>query len=379
MAGRRSRTIVEHRPVRFLQIPRSWKVGGVVFRPRGWVAQRARAAPGTNPAFTRERAISTAEQAESATVELRVAIKPEGRRDQGSEADAIQRARDAIALLRFYQRRSLRAVDLDAQQFGLVPDISSEVEDYWQEVGDGTVLPAWQRHGNLADFEFSAKHVHAFWRDPRFRWLESLLGAHRGLADMETRVLEAIRILGRQSRSTEVALRLVLFATVIEVLFGERVQSSDPSTFSRDRQHRVARRASYLGCLYPERPHGPTRGSCFYLETMSTKALFSMMSDYQKRGRGNLCTYYWELRRLMDLRNAVVHDGRWDLREHRVGQYAYLVEGLLEATIEWARSRSRPSLDMLDGEIAAFTRQPAAGARGRHEPSRHVRPGQSLP
>lgn len=125
-----------HMPVLNLLVPRLWRVGRVTFRPRGWLRRRiAKLGEGTEGTerWFYDDALVPLREWRWATAEVTMPTDARGAADFYASRDAI---RDAIAVLRLYQRAVAPLHDMDIQTFGLVADIGSDLAYSWQTTGD---------------------------------------------------------------------------------------------------------------------------------------------------------------------------------------------------------------------------------------------------
>lgn len=333
-----------HFPVVGLMVPKRWRVGTVLFHPAGRLAERLARdvaafvsdVPGVDVAKELLAERSALIRSASASVRAR------------DLADAREAARDAVAVLRLYQRTTNPRWSFDTQTFGLAADIGAALEEYFV-TGRGQLPGHGARWtGVLADFTFHGRHVDAFRDDPRFAFLDdSLRVAPADRSDIQRRILTSLRVLNQATVMIPEPVRIVLLAVAIEILLNDEGEL-------RGATYRLTQRAAYLWCGYPDDRHGPKRPPCLYLEARSEPALDNAIADRQKRGESAVCSYFESVYGLFADRNGVLHQGRQDFPRQAATVREGRVDGVLLATIDWA-SRSRATdLRPLDAEIPAL-------------------------
>ena len=153
-----------------LEVPAAWKVGDATFRPSRW---RAESYPSTeHPMPTVAACLWSYADAWSkktpaleqpyATVEVRTRPReqicsPPTKARARTLDEARERARDAIAVLRLYQRARYIPVDNEIQTFGLVGDIGAEPAIHWTVGRGGPPLMGGRWHGVIAQWTSSQR------------------------------------------------------------------------------------------------------------------------------------------------------------------------------------------------------------------------------
>ena len=151
----RGEAITFHFPVVNLQMPTSLVVGDVTFRPGAAFDQLIDAS--SELISGTERAEFNKRQREKQDARWAVAEV-----EAASLDDARTTARDAIAVLRLYQRSRYRYVSVERQTFGLTPDVGRSVEDHWVSRDGRVVGPGFQVHGILSDWTFKEADILEF-------------------------------------------------------------------------------------------------------------------------------------------------------------------------------------------------------------------------
>lgn len=339
-----------HFPVPNLDVPIAWRVGRAWFRPRGWLARnidrRSASTTTASADWLVERVRTDVGALDCATVETR-----------GTSLEAARaRARDAVAVLRLYQRARYPGVSLDQQTFGLPADLTSGREDHWSMQTHGFPGAGWKRHGVLAPWSFTVADARAFRRDPRFQFLHAAFVA-RPPDELHRRATIAVQARDSARVSLPPSLRIITLAVVLEAMLGD--------DDSHERAHRIARRLAYLECGQPDSRCGRDRPACVYLASRTTSEVERKVDQWRAAGHHGLCSEYWAVRALFRDRNAAVHAGR-TFGERAASNHAYRADRWLLAALEWAsqQDNSQASLGLasLDAEVEA------AVARGLVEP-----------
>lgn len=346
---------VFHFPVLNLDVPVAWKVGRARFRPRGWLAKyvdRRSAMHVQAPVdWYVERVRSNISALDCATVEA-----------PGTSLEvARSRARDAVAVLRLYQRARHPRLSFDRQTFGLPADLVSGHEDHWVVRADGSPGAGWNRHGVIASWSFSLADAKAFPSDPRFAFVNAGLVARRP-NELQRRTILAIQARDSARVSLPASLRIITTAVVLEAMLGD--------DDSHERAHRIARRLAYLECGQPDSRCGRDRPACFYLASRTIAEVERNVDHWRAAGHHGLCSEYWTVRDLFADRNSAVHQGR-EFTEKTASQHAHRADGWLLAALAWASqqddSQAVLGLARLDAEVEAAVARglvspPAPGA-----------------
>ena len=216
-----------HMPVLNLLVPRLWRVGRVTFRPRGWlrrrVAKLGEGAEGTRRWFYDEAQVPLREW-RWATAEVTMPTDAHGAADFDASRDAI---RDAIAVLRLYQRAVVPLDHMDIQTFGLVADIGSDLAYSWQTTGDRLARYGRNMLGVLGEWAFTRAHVDAFLTRPAFAYLDAALRIDEVTRTAwQRRAIASIRALNVATAMLRQPLRVTLQAVALEALLGD---DPDPS------------------------------------------------------------------------------------------------------------------------------------------------------
>lgn len=325
-----------HFPILQLLIPRTLKLGRVTFRPKGWLSELL-ASDTTDRGKNAETWDNLKRQAEGliwSTADI-----------EDADSDAARTTvSDAVSALRLYQRYRYRYVSLESQTFGLGADIYSGVEDSWRTDGTKLIGAGFQTHGIIGGWEFAGADVDAAAEDPLFQQLDRLLATIPGEAtELDRRVLVALRMLGRSTPLLPSSLRVVQLAAALEALLGDEPPGN--------RTHRIALRAAFLTCELDGKPHGPDR-PCPYFGCWTFKQLKRGMTATAAIGRGALCSAYWDIRELQELRNTVLHRALTDVErpESAEGQ----VDDVLRDLLRWRRQGPRrDSIADLDRDVRA--------------------------
>ena len=334
-----------HFPVPNLDVPVGWRVGRAWFRPRGWLARhidrRSVITAKASDDWYVERVRTDVGALECATVETR-----------GTSLEAARaRARDAVAVLRLYQRARYPQVSLDQQTFGLPADLISGHEDHWAIQTDGFPGAGWKRHGVLAPWSFTVADAREFHSDPRFQFLHAAFVA-RPPDELHRRATVAVQARDSARASLPPSLRIITTAVVLEAMLGD--------DDSHERAHRIARRLAYLECGQPDSRCGRDRPACFYLASKTIAEVDRGIAQWRAAGHHGVCSEYWLVRDLFRDRNAAVHTGR-TFSEKVASDHAYRADRWLLAALEWASRqvdvRGSLRLASLDTEVEAVVAQ----------------------
>jgi hypothetical protein len=356
----RPRAVTYHFTVQHLQVPEAWHVGRVVFRPRGWLAKRIDA--GLTRAHVPARVVEVFKQEMDAltwaTADIAVTASDTDHKSGSAESIAREAVRDAIAVLRLYQRRRYRRVSVEHQTFGLGPDVAAVRETSWATSRGRMPRLTGRWHGVLGDWSFREVDLAAYPVDPRFAYLDTALCVpDESRTDWQQRAVSAARTMDRATANVAEGLRVVLAAMALEVLLGEHPASDSPGGTKNIGSHLVIRRAAYLTCRDASGvPHGQGRPACFFLTLKSAAKVTQWMSDLYDRDEPNACSYYLDVAAVFDSRNAFLHHG-WDGFRPGAGELTqgHVDEVMLHA-LDWVIARGASTLNQLDQEIDALPR-----------------------
>ena len=235
-------------------------------------------------------------------------------------------------------------------------DMGSVVEPRWftdrrgQHRGMGL-----QSHGVGPSWSFRGADIAAFRADPRFQFLAAALtaGDNNPPDSWQARALAAIRTWGLSTLMQRPATRIVLLATALEGLLGNKYVPSARATGG----HVLARRAAYIWCGYrsqpaiePHRPGG--RPTCGFLSGTTDPRHDPAL--YHPQRHLWACSWYGDIRTLYDDRNAAVHgaDQRWDLKTARV--HGWDASEVILATLGWITETGSTSISDVDDAIATL-------------------------
>lgn len=332
--------VEHHLPVANLDLPGRLTVGRATFRQRGWLASHIAARRGTGrgavPGLLFDLVTKEVGSLDCATVSVVAA----------SVEEARPQARDAVAVVRLYQRARYPRIPLDEQTFGLAADVVSRREDYWATTRKRLVGGGGRWHGVLATWSFTKDDVKAFDADPRFAFLQAALIATNP-NEVQRRALLAVQVRDSARVTLPPSLRIIDAAVALEALVGDEK--------SRDKAHRIARRLAYLGCGQPDSRCGRHRLACFYLASKSTDDVMKGIATWNAAGHPGICSEYWRTRELFDDRNHAVHEGR-AFSEDEARDRVYQADQHLLSFLDWAAqlhptARSK-GIEALDAEVA---------------------------
>lgn len=354
----RRRRMSVHFVVPNLIVTRPWRIGPTIISPPGRVLDRAEAqhAAGRLSEMTLDDYRKHLGDRQWATIRV-----PGTYALSTSDASAVdaarETARDVIAILRLFQRARAPGAETDWQTFGLAMDLGSVIEPRWftdprgQHRGMGL-----QSHGVGPSWSFRSADIAAFRADPRFRFLEAALvaGDDNPPDSWQARALASIRTWGLATLMQRPATRIVLLATALEGLLGNKYVPGRRATGG----HVVARRAAYIWCgqgvtqppIEQHRPGG--RAACAFLTT-TTDPRRDPTLLHPTRGLW-ACTWYGDVRTLYDDRNAAVHgaDQRWDVKTART--HAWHTSEVILATLGWITETGSAAISDVDAAIDAL-------------------------
>lgn len=351
------RPITFHIPLSNVTVKRSWDVAGVTFRPAGWLTSHA------------ERSLNRAKRARDVPLET-VEFLMYGVRSVGARAErwataqvtarhpeeARTKVRDAVALLRLFQRGRTR-LKLDSQTFGLPIDVYASREDYVVTPRGQVPRAGFQWEGIVASWDFDRRQMDSFAEDPRIRWIEAAITSPTR-DDLQNRVLTCLRFVNLATILVAPPIRVALRALALEALF------TDDLPPRRDLRHRIARRYAYLTCgrknrwappsVEGDRHRWPERPACLFLEAVA----YSALGDERRRLKSLrvpvMCSWYDESWRLFEDRDEVMHQARSDFSDHDLGWHEINLDVAILAVAEWADASHAGELGHLDNEIEAF-------------------------
>jgi hypothetical protein len=347
-----------HLLVTNLMIPRPWRVGGTTLYPAGHLlASLDRHLASLDPPVPEVLVEDYRRDLRgSPWATIRVpALASGGRLDEEALDRARDAARDVVAVLRLFKRVSHRRISLERQTFGLAVDIGSVSEARWitDRAGRFTGV-GWQRHGILGHWEFVPAALRAYRADPRFAYLDRALS--KGDPDRdewEGRLITAIRTMNVATVMQRPATRIMLLATALEALLGDKFQ---PGGSARGRGHQLARRSAYLWCgsdLTPPSLHRPGgRLACDLLTATGDPK--KVRNLYEKAQRVWACSWYGNARELYDDRNEALHGAAAGFDGNTAAMHEFHLDGVVMAAVDWVIQRRPTSVADLDAEIGAL-------------------------
>lgn len=361
----RSRVTTVHFPVRHLKVPSKWTVGEVTFRRAGHLQRRLERMASTRPDPTRFCADAAAalEGWEWATAE--VVTRSSRPRWQVPVDDLRETVRNAIAVLRLYQRACVPFLDLDDQTFGMVTDVGSETERFWQFDHAGLRWWGLARTGIVAEFEFTRDQAAAFRSRPAFAYLDDALRCRDGRrSSFQKRAIAAVTTLNLASAMLRQPQRVVFQAVALEALLGD--DRSEGRTRGRHQAHPVARRAAFVTCEVDGARLQPGDSACPYLtaderEFFQAPVVRERPSEYWDWP----CTFYWHIREVFDARNTALHTAKDDLPRCTAVRFEDRVDAVILATLDWLVGTRATDIADLDAAIAALpVARPGRSAEG---------------
>ena len=350
----RSRLTAVHFPVRHLKVPTSWPVGEVTFQPAGVLQRRLARMASQRPDPTRFHAEAAAALRgwEWATAQVMTRASPP--RWQVPTDDLRETVRDAIAVLRLYQRECVPYEDLDEQTFGLVSDIGSETERFWQLDRAGLRWWGLARTGVCADFAFTRDHIATFRARPAFAYLDDALRCPDDRrSPFQKRAIAAVRTLNLASAMQRQPQRVILQAVALEALLGDDQSSSRSS--GRHQAHPVARRSAFVTCEVDGARLPAGNQACLCLTADQQE--FFLAPEVKARPRDYWdwpCTYYWHIRQVFDGRNAALHAATDEFPRRTAVRFEGRVDAVILATLDWVATVGATGLADLDDAIATL-------------------------
>jgi hypothetical protein len=338
-----------HLIVTNLTVPRRWRVGSTTLYPAGDLlneldAELARKDPPVRSALDN---VGDVRDFRWATIRVPV-LAPGGRVDEATIDQARDVARDSVAV----QRTLVRRFSLERQTFGLSTDIGSVTEPRWVTDTKGRFTSrGLQLHGIFSHWDFKSADVRAYHADPRFAYLDRALAANSP-DDWQGRAVTAVRTMNVATIMQRPATRIILLATALEALLGNRFQPDAAATGA----HRLAKRAAYLWCgsdVQPPSLHRPgARPACGLLTAASSPRADPTMYDKATRRWG--CSWYGAIRELYDDRNAALHGAASRFDPRAASMHEFNMDHVVLAAVEWVLERRPASIDDLDADIVVL-------------------------
>jgi len=224
-----------HFPVAHLNVAAEWAMAGVTFRPKGWLARHV--AESVSP-LPDDLLAEAAARLDCATVDVHA---------ESLEAARTQ-ARDAVSLLRYYQRFLEPYMATQVARFGLTDEVFVNENLYVRERDDEGYLFGVGVAGRPGPFEFGVGYVTDFNYEPGLTVLAGSLAA-ASPTDWQRRFRTCLRFLGHAALVDEQQLRIVLLAAGIEVLLADGSMARPPQgTPKGTTADEVARRCAYVAC-----------------------------------------------------------------------------------------------------------------------------------
>ncbi len=278
----------------------------------------------------------------------------------GGADEAIPLIETALAALRAVQHIENPMSAHRIQTFGLPGQTTTALLSYYNLSG---AAPGWQRVGVLGGWPFS-EDTHSKWsQDPGYRFLDQALKrSDDRRTPLQRRAIVAIEQLSQAWLTWQPDIALLSFVMALEALLGE------PDDFAK--KFRLARRVSYFTCGMPKTrryidekcPACPFMAMPLDRKGKPGAALDEVMRVVAESGaRGTACTYFFDVLRLYNTRNAIVHGNRPDLDlTHRGVDRAawFIVAYLLHPVLSWFAQHPDAELTALDEEIAALPVMP---------------------
>jgi hypothetical protein len=170
--------------------------------------------------------------------------------------EAMRQVTDALAVLRVVQRWRYPMVNVRSQTFGLPGQVTRATLDYL----DLTATPGvGGRHvGAGTGWTFRDTDHDAWISEPPFRFLhEALIRSYQERTSLQRRALIAIDLFSQAWLSWQPDTALLSGVMALEVLLGDQADQA--------KKFRVARRASYFMCGWPNHRYSDGRPACPYL------------------------------------------------------------------------------------------------------------------
>ena len=146
--------------------------------------------------------------------------------------------------------------------------------------------------------------------------------------------------------------RIVLLATALEALLGDRFQ---PSASAKGRGHQLARRAAYLACGWEPGPpglHRPGgRAACAFLMAKDPRHDPNL---HNPELRIWACSEYGDMRQLYDDRNAALHGAATGFDAGTARRHQFHLDHVVVEALSWVSQRRPISIGELDHEIVSL-------------------------
>ena len=323
-----------HFPVVQLDVAAEWAVAGVTFRPKGWLARHVTECGGN------ERLGEVLARFDCATVDVYAE----------SQDAARTRARDAVGLLRYYQRYLRVYTTAQESRFGLTDEVFVNDDMSVREKDGRVVSHSVGTVGRGGHFEFGAGHIDYFNYAPGLTVLSESLAETAG-TDWQQRFRSCLRFLGHAALIDEQQLRIVLIAAGLEVLLADgsmaRPRVGVPKGMTADE---VARRCAYLACGTkgaPEDRPGHPQCDPDFCPALTIADRNKRTTVAKRRGaqdRYARCEAFVYAQRLFDDRNSVLHQGRDDFQRTDATQHAVFADRVVLSAARWVKSSGAKAL-----------------------------------
>jgi hypothetical protein len=338
----------------YLSVPVAWQVGRATFRPPGWLERQVQ----RDVQSVRIDARGFPLEPLKDTPWSSASVWTERSRDDVLNIDREREmVRDSIALARLYQRACLPVENLDAQTFGLAPDVTSDSEYHWKSDYKGYAGHGWSKIGILGPFTFRADWIRAFRDRPAFAFLDDALrGSDPAAGSWAQRGITAIRLLNLASPVRTQPIRIVLQTAALEALLAD-----DPLPEpwkARAQAHPVAQRGAFLTCDRPDGAKLPAGGeACAFLGVDGAKAAERVLPGRPANYWDWPCTYYWHIREVFDARNRALHEALDQFRKSTAAKYEGRVDDVILAALEWAVASGAAGISDLDTKMADLPKE----------------------
>jgi hypothetical protein len=271
-------------------------------------------------------------------------------------------ASQTMGVVRFLLRERIN-VNVDIHRVGLAGEVDHLVRDYLAFV-DGGVGPGWSRLDGPVPTRLSQDLLSEWDSDDRVRWLSTQLAlTSEPRSSAGERVITSLTLLDTAFLSSDLIVRVVLYAAAVEVLLADSKDAADSGPGpGRGKVLDVARRAAFLtcgtGCAID-------REACPYvLGFGSLKHLWTTADQWAGAGEEWRCSAFLDIARhpdfeeyfsnpsLFGARNEAVHEGRTSLTESAVRLMRSRADAVIRAFVGWAAGRPEANVEDLDAEIA---------------------------
>lgn len=363
-AGHRRVTV--HLLVENLQVPSTWRVGDVVFRPVGWLRERVEMDSRARdvPIFRQDFALPPLRETKWSSAAV-TWYQPAASGNYNVSMQVARNAtRDAIGVLRLLQRARYPLAPRNVQVFGLPDEVGSVLEYHWvEDTGGRFIGVGGQWRGSIGGWEFSRADIHAYRRDARFWYLNSALLSGTAVG-WQQRLMTAMRTVAVATTSLRPSLRIVLLATALEALLGEEFvggwrfdEQGKAIKPPQANAHTIGQRAAYLACIEPDGVrHHPRTPACLHLSSASQTKLREELYARQRGGDFRVCSAYEAVAALFEDRNAALHGASDSFTEGEAVDHEVTVDGVLLAALGWVVDSGATDIDVLADEIAALPR-----------------------